>query len=342
MNIIKIGEPIVTKMGTVVTRYVENGRLYKSIDFQKSANKVAKEKSLVKSVVLYGDMNKPEAVYDTFERKLQKTAQIISEEQTKKTRGRKKGTIKISVSKHKTETASKSASAEPEITPTNPSTETPTTPKPTSTPSKGTPTPTSAPKASPKTPPSKAKVTSNKNGSRIEFIPINEDSLCTKTGVKLLKKIKLYLQRIGKEGKVPEVTVHTETERLFDNGFYDVDSKTLLSMNKGANTTHLCLTKKYSNETNSSVLLDAIFDKNGQMEKGRCPSHGLSFERGGRNIRRMKRHNDNYMPISGNDREWDCCGNRLPSVTKSNKDDANAGCYELFLEFARLYTSIFK
>ena len=84
MNIIKIGEPIITKLGTVVSRYVENGKMYKLIDFSKSANKVAKEKKLVKTLVTYGEGNKPAKIYDTFEHSLTKkpTVQNPSKPQT--------------------------------------------------------------------------------------------------------------------------------------------------------------------------------------------------------------------------------------------------------------------
>ena len=68
MGIIAIGEPFVTKMGTVVKRYIENGRMYKSIDFSQSANRIAKEKGLVKKVVTYGEGNRPTNIADTFEK----------------------------------------------------------------------------------------------------------------------------------------------------------------------------------------------------------------------------------------------------------------------------------
>lgn len=68
MNIIKIGEPLTTRTGTKISKYIENGRLYKLIDFEHSTNRVAKEKGLKKTVVKYGEGNKPVEFTDTFER----------------------------------------------------------------------------------------------------------------------------------------------------------------------------------------------------------------------------------------------------------------------------------
>ena len=68
MNIIKIGEPITTGTGTKISKYIENGRLYKLIDFEHSTNRAAKEKGLIKTVVKYGEGNKPVEYTDTFER----------------------------------------------------------------------------------------------------------------------------------------------------------------------------------------------------------------------------------------------------------------------------------
>lgn len=71
MNIIKIGEPITTGTGTKISKYIENGRLYKLIDFRHSTNRVAKEKGLVRTTVRYGNGNLPETCFDTFERKIE-------------------------------------------------------------------------------------------------------------------------------------------------------------------------------------------------------------------------------------------------------------------------------
>ena len=68
MEIIKIGEPVITKTGTIVQRFIKDGRLYKSIDFSNSVNKIAQQKGLIKTIVEYGEGNKPERIKDTFER----------------------------------------------------------------------------------------------------------------------------------------------------------------------------------------------------------------------------------------------------------------------------------
>ena len=68
MGIILIGEPIITKFGTKVSRYIENGKMYKLIEFSQSNNRVANKKGLKKTLVTYGEGNKPEKINDTFER----------------------------------------------------------------------------------------------------------------------------------------------------------------------------------------------------------------------------------------------------------------------------------
>jgi len=61
----------------------------------------------------------------------------------------------------------------------------------------------------------------------------------------------------------------------------------------------------------------------------------------------MKKHNTQFMPIAGNDREWDYNGLRISGTNSDNlwysgEDDAVGGAFEIFIEFARLYTSILK
>ena len=48
-----IGKDIETKCGTLVRRYLENGKLYKSVSFYNSTNKIAKQKGLLERIVTY-------------------------------------------------------------------------------------------------------------------------------------------------------------------------------------------------------------------------------------------------------------------------------------------------
>ncbi len=110
---------------------------------------------------------------------------------------------------------------------------------------------------------------------------------------------------------------------------------------------HLTLTRKDSDIKRSYLLLDAVFDKSGQMINGKFPFKNLTFERqGAKNIRRMKDSENQYLSVAGNDREWDCFGTRITSscscIRSADDDNAVGGAFELFMEFARLHTSIFK
>lgn len=64
-----IGKELETKCGTLVRRYIENGKLYKSVSFYNSTNKIAKQKGLLERIVTYNSDRFPVEFTDTFERK---------------------------------------------------------------------------------------------------------------------------------------------------------------------------------------------------------------------------------------------------------------------------------
>ena len=304
MDIIKIGKPIVTKAGTIVTRYIENGRLYKSIDFATSKNKVAKEKSLVKTVVLYGESNKPESVFDTFERRIHKVP---------------KGTIKSKKQPAKTNTEKATVPAK----------------QPTGT--KNT----------------IAKVTAGKTSAPAipsRIVPVQIKDFKRETAQKLYSKIQQYMRLIGHNGSINrEFKIMSEKGRNPHNpistSILDDNADIYLSMKRKDNNLHLCLTRKNTEDKKSQILFDGTFNKDGQMINGRFPYKNLTFERYGANVRRMKNNENQYLPIAGNDREWDCYGARVRTFSESgylNDDNSIEAAFELFIEFARLHTSIIK
>lgn len=180
----------------------------------------------------------------------------------------------------------------------------------------------------------------------------------TETAKKLYSKIQKYIQLICSSGNIQNVRIMTEDGHYFNEktlDFFDTKGNILLSVTKNNENTHININRKYSDTSKGIILLDALFDKNGQMIKGRFPLDKLIFERTGANVRRMKRSDGTiFMPVKGNDREWDQLGGRLPSVSENTvqkthrplnfieKDNTDGGAFELFIEFARLYTSILK
>lgn len=322
MDIIKVGEPVVTKMGTVVSRYIENGRLYKSIDFQNSANKYAKQKGLVKTVVQYGEKNKPESVFDTFERKIKKIApEIANDIKNKQSLGNSKNTVKTKSA----DTAVSREKLSPEKS-------------------------TAKPKA--KTQPTKqAENLPLKSCGNEKLVPISANSFKRETSKKLYSKIHQYVKLIGHNGSLTKDVKIMSVKGSGDSkqaGTYSSnnDADIMLSLKRKGKLLHLILSRKEIKSDKNHLLLEAIFNEDGQMINGRFPYKNLTFERYGANIRRIKCYDKQYTPVADNDREWDCAGRRISGsceyINRAEDDNSVGGAFELFIEFARLYTSIFK
>lgn len=81
------------------------------------------------------------------------------------------------------------------------------------------------------------------------------------------------------------------------------------------------------------------------MFNGRfLPVKTLNFERDKRNTRRMFSNftGITYMPVGGNDRDWSCLdtlGSRKLS-SYGLVDESEKGAFEIFIELARLKTSL--
>ena len=303
MNIIKIGEPLVTKAGTVITKYVEDGRLYKSIDFQHSTNRCAQQKGLVKTVVRYGKRNQPESIFDTFERKV------------------------VRAEAKPVETPLK-PQAEPKKVETKPITES-------------------------EVKPVEKTETVGKNSAGTErVIPISTDNFNGETAKKLYQKIHKYVKLAGENGSVKDAKIMSEEG-------YDLGRKTkfsqlkksadvVLSVNRVDGDLHIALGRNNKDKSREFMLFDAIFDKNGQMKEGMFPLEKMTFNRYGNNTRRLKKQETCFLPVAENDREWlSTSGLRIsPSSSENlwyvNEDNAVGGAFEVFLELARLHTSILK
>ena len=301
MEIIKIGEPIITKTGTVITKYVENGRLYKALDFEKSSNRCAKQKGLVRTIVRYGERNKPESIFDTFERKLNTAATTPTANTIlpKPKRGRK-------VTPKTTETYNK------------------------------------AEKETPKT-------TGVKNNNSQKLIPISTDSFKKEAAKEMFSQIRKYVKAVGNNGALNKEIKIMSDEGHFDPGshyYLKKKADVFLNINRDKeNNILLNITRKTVDKTDTHTLLEAAINKDGQMIKGRYPYNNLTFERYGSNLRRMKKNNTQYMPISGNDREWEWHNCRLSGSCADGRREATdnnsvGAAFEVFIELARLYTKI--
>ena len=181
-----------------------------------------------------------------------------------------------------------------------------------------------------------------------KLIPITKDSLKKKTAQKLYYEIKKYIKLIGENGSVKDVKLPGLSEKAIANvsqyDYFSNDADIFLTINRNDKNTSIQVTRKFVGHSKGIVLLNAAFDKNGQMIQGSFPLENISFVRQKPNIRRMIQRGQQFSPIDGNDREWDCLGRRIPSdlTCMTYYDDSAGGAFELFIEFARLYTSIFK
>lgn len=171
-------------------------------------------------------------------------------------------------------------------------------------------------------------------GVKQKLIPVNTDSFKTETAKKIYAKIQKYLQLVGREGSIKNVKIINENTTNYE-------SDILLSINKTLNNSKLRLSQKYNGDSSDITLLEANFNKDGQMILGDLPSENLHFERTNPNIRRITDNEYTYLPIGKSDKDWDANGKRIKNIVPV-MDYADDGAYEIFMELARLNTSILK
>lgn len=179
--------------------------------------------------------------------------------------------------------------------------------------------------------------TINFNGAKSKFIPVNTDSFNSETAKKLYSQIQKYIQIIGREGNIKNVKIMNENT----NSVLPYKSDVLLSIDRTADNLKLKLSQKFKGDTSDFTILEANFDKNGQMISGFLPDKSLKFERTNRNIRRINDNESTFMPVGGNDKDWNVYGKRIDNITYL-KNSVENGVYEIFMELSRLNTSILK
>ena len=185
-----------------------------------------------------------------------------------------------------------------------------------------------------------------------QLVAITEDSFERNSAKKMYYKIRQYLKLIGDSGSVKDTKIYKEHGKYYNQRTgekFESDAFVLMSMKKEKDITHLNLRRKYSDTSKGIILLDAQFNKDGQMVKGKFPPDDLFFERQKSNLRRLSgSETSNFIPVGSNDKEWSHISGLLPKTSNKSflktyySDDSACGAYEIFMEFARLYTSIFK
>lgn len=182
-------------------------------------------------------------------------------------------------------------------------------------------------------------------GGKQQLISISADSFSSEYTKKLYSKIQKYFKLIGNSGNLKEVKLLHEKKQCCTSKMpyiIDVDADVCLSVNKGDRNSNLKLYHKFSDvKKNDELIFDVTLDKNGQMIQGQFIPEPLSFVREKGNVRRMYSayRGDSYLPVGGNDREWSCLGRKNLSST-TLIDDSDKSAFEIFIELARLKTSI--
>ena len=182
-------------------------------------------------------------------------------------------------------------------------------------------------------------------GGKQQLISITADSFSSEYTKKLYSKIQKYFKLIGDMGNIKEVKLLHEKKHYHISKMpyiIDVDSDVCLSVNKGDRNSNLKLYHKFSDvKKNDELIFEVTLDKNGQMIQGQFFPEPLSFVREKGNVRRIYSafSGDSYLPVGGNDREWSCLGGKNLSST-TLIDDSDKSAFDIFIELARLKTSI--
>ena len=182
-------------------------------------------------------------------------------------------------------------------------------------------------------------------GGKQRLISISANSFHSEYTQKLYSKIQKYFQLIGNSGNIKEVKLLHEKKHYHISKMpyiTDVDADVCLSVNKGDRNSNLKLYHRFTDgNKKNEFIFDVTLDQNGQMIQGQFFPQTVSFVRDKGNVRRMysATRGDSYLPVGSNDREWSCLGKEnLSSHTLI--DDSEKSAFEIFIELARLKTSI--
>lgn len=190
----------------------------------------------------------------------------------------------------------------------------------------------------------------NFTGGKQMLIAVKTEDFQTEAAKKLFKTIHSCFQRIGNNGNISDLKILSEELEFYNKrtARYKVEKfttkvDTMLAIQKDPKKATLRLYRRYPNNKQHCVL-EAQLDENGQMINGRYQFGHLRFERtngNSNNLRRMFCDDHPMLPHGDNDREWGITAEILPVLHRYG-DNSTRGMYEIFLELARLHTSLYK
>lgn len=183
----------------------------------------------------------------------------------------------------------------------------------------------------------------NFNGGKQSLVAISTNDFKTNTAKKLYSAIHKFFQIVGDSGNIEEVKILSENLEFYNKyktEKFTTNVDTLMSIQKNVDKAILKLYRQYPSKKKHCVF-EAEFDKDGKMVQGQYNIAHLKFERGNDNIRRIKLGDTTLLPHGYNDREWGLDPRILPALHRSG-DNSTRGMYEIFIELARLYTTMYK
>ena len=183
----------------------------------------------------------------------------------------------------------------------------------------------------------------NFNGGKQSLVAIATDDFKTNTAKKLYSAIHKFFQKVGDSGNIEEVKILSENLEFYNKykkEKFTTNVDTLMTIQKNVDKAILKLYRQYPSKKKHCVF-EAEFDKDGKMVQGQYNIAHLKFERGKDNIRRIQFGDTTLLPHGYDDREWGLDPRILPALHRCG-DNSTRGMYEMFIELARLYTTLYK
>ena len=182
------------------------------------------------------------------------------------------------------------------------------------------------------------------SGGKQQLEAVVTDNFKTETAKKLFTTMQKYYKMLSGGGRINEVKILSENLEFYNyktNEKFSSVVDTLMSIQKNPQLTIIRLYRMYPNKFKHCIF-DAVFDSDGQMTEGEYKIPKIKFERKNGNIRRMEYLSGSILPYGDNDREWVGLSAECLPIYQRYGDNSTRGMYEIFIELARLYTTLNK
>jgi len=165
----------------------------------------------------------------------------------------------------------------------------------------------------------------------------------TESAKKLFARIHKYCQLAKNGGDMKDIKILSEELKFYNRKTmekFTTTVDTLMSIRSDSDKALLKLYRMYPSK-DKHCILEAQLDEHGQMVRGFYQYGHLQFERNKDNVRRIRSDERTLLPHGDNDREWGLTIEILP-ILHQDSDNSSRGTFEIFIELARLYTTLYK